>query len=285
MKPTEFIAKKKRYEILALCGYVMIGVGFVLFIPLGMSNPQFLFIVTLLFLSGAIIAGIASKQFKKLSLEYKRIYISKMVQEIYPGSTYRPEIGFEKEEVYHSRILRKADKYFSEDLLEATYKNINFQSADVKLQDVRSNGKTTTVVTVFLGRVYRFDFPKGFKTDMVVLQPGFGAKWGFGSYTEIKTESIEFNQEFNVLAKNELNAFEILTPPFMERLRKLDLKYHDKIVFSFIENKLYVAIKTGVDSLDLKMFRKMDSELTKEFELELEDMKSIIDILKFERNI
>ena len=73
------------------------------------------------------------------------------------------------------------------------YEGVKFQAADVKLQDVRSTGKSTTVVTVFLGRVYKFEFNKRFKSNIIINQPSFFNKL-FG-WNRIKTESVKFNSE------------------------------------------------------------------------------------------
>jgi hypothetical protein len=163
------------------------------------------------------------------------------------------------------------------------YEGVKFQAADVKLQDVRSTGKSTTVVTVFLGRVYKFEFNKRFKSNIIINQPSFFNKL-FG-WNRIKTESVKFNSELSVYSDNEHEAFYILTPHFMEKLYELDRKYQDRITFSFINNHLYIAINTKEDTFDLKMFRELDISIIKKYRNQLTDIKDFVHHLNLEQTL
>ena len=63
-------------------------------------------------------------------------------------------------------------------------------------------------------------------------------------------ESVDFNSELKVYSENELDAFYLLTPHFMERLIYMDNKYNDKISFSFQDKKLYMAIDNRIDTFE-----------------------------------
>ena len=92
-------------------------------------------------------------------------------------------------------------------------------------------------------------------------------------------ESITFNSELKVYAKDEHEAFYILTPHFMEKLLELDRKYYDKITFSFLDNKLYIAVDNRVDNFDIKAFTEVNKKFVQSYVDEFEDMKEFITML------
>ncbi|MBN2504407.1 MAG: DUF3137 domain-containing protein [Bacilli bacterium] len=253
--------------------------AFVLFIPVGVGiGIGGAILMQAVFLFSGIMLGVNQSKFKKLSLSFKNDYLREMIEKIYPNSTFIPEHGFSQEDVYNSLILRKTDRFYSEDYLSGTYNDIPFESADVKLQNVHHSGKSTTVVTVFLGRLYRFQFPRNFATEMIIVQPGFGVNFAYGNYEKIATESVEFNQEYKVYATGELEAFRLLLPQFMERLLDLDQQFKDKISFAFVRNILYVAVNNNVDTLELKMNKPIDEKIFEDFEIQLSAVKTITEI-------
>jgi len=196
---------------------------------------------------------------------------------VFPGSKFYYDRGFAEAEVVHSNLLKKQDRYKSEDMIEGSFDGVRFRSCDVHQQDVRSNGKHTTIVTVFQGRFYEFDFNKVFKYNLLLLQKGQFRP--FEGFNKVKMESIAFNSELKVYAKDEHEAFYILTPHFMEKLIELDRKYFDKITFSFLDNKLYIAVDNRVDNFDIKAFTVVNQTFLKTYVEEFEDMKEFITML------
>lgn len=279
-----FNKMKTKYESMAIIGYIALGICFLLWIPVGAgSRGTAIPILFIGFIGGGILSGYATRQFKKLSNEFKTIFLPSEIQKIYPNCTYEVNSGFHEEEIYRSKVLKKQDRYYSEDLMLGEFEGVKFKSADVKLQDVRSNGKSTTVVTTFLGRVYRFEFNKQFKSNILINQPNFFSNL-FG-WNRVKTESVAFNSELSIYSDNEHDAFYILTPHFMEKLLTLDRKYHDKITFSFQNNQLYIAINTGLDTFDLKMYKRLDLSILNEYQNQLTDIRDFIYHLNLEKNL
>ncbi|QVK17453.1 DUF3137 domain-containing protein [Mycoplasmatota bacterium] len=279
-----FTQKKLLYELISVIGYIIIGISFFLWIPLGTSSGGKAIPILLIgIIGGGIISGISTKYFKNLSNEFKSKYLPAEIKKIYPNCIYNVTKGFTKEEIYHSKVLRQQDRYHSEDFMSGEFEGVQFESADVNLQDVRSNGKSTTVVTVFLGRVYKFEFNKPFKSNILINQPSFF--YHLFGWNRIKTESKKFNSELSIYSDNEHDAFYILTPHFMERLLVLDRKYHDKISFSFINNQLYIAINTNRDTFDLKMFHPLDLSILQEYRNELNDIKEFVYQLNLDKTL
>jgi hypothetical protein len=276
--------EKTKYEASIKLGYTITILAFILYIPLGVSIGFIaFFIVGIPFIGGGIIVGRNYKLLKKLSNEFKEKYLSIEVQKAFPGSEYYYNRGFSETEVIESGLLFKQDRYHSEDLISGNFEGVSFKSSDVKQEDVRSDGERTTVVTIFHGRFYEFDFPKTFKSNLLLVQPrNFRSK---NQYTRIKTESLEFNSELKIYAKNEYEAFYILTPNFMERLLYLDKLYRDKISFSFKNNRLYIAIDTREDHFDIKPFKKVDENIFKKYRKEMMDIKDFVKVLQLDETL
>lgn len=273
--------EKSKYETGVIIGYVLIGIGVIIFITLG-SNLGLgaFFIAAIPFLGGGLYSQYNLRKIKNLSNNFKKKYVTEELKKVFPESSYAYDEGFSEDEVIESGLLKNQDRYKSEDMIKGQYEGVSFSCCDVEQKEVRRSGKHTRVVTIFQGRFYAFDFPKRFKHDLLLLQPyNFRP---FSHLKKVKTESIEFNSELKIYAENEHEAFYILTPDFMEKLIYFDQKYMDKISFSFKEKRLYIAIDTRKDYFDIKAFKTLDKSIFNEYQDELSDIKDLIKILKLD---
>ena len=170
------------------------------------------------------------------------------------------------------------DRYTSNDFISAKYKNINVVQADIHIEEEHettdSDGTTTrTWVTIFKGRWMIFDFNKLFKANIQVSQKGFGnsklSNWGSETkYKKVMMEDQAFNNTFRTYAQSEHDAFYILTPSLMEKIKKLTSNISGKLLFCFIDNKLHIGIQNNKDSFEHGIFTKINEEnVTKEIKL------------------
>lgn len=284
----EINKQKSKYETRMIIGYIIIGIAFISYIPLGISmvatsGPLVFFLVAIPFLGGGLYVAHNSKKIKQISNDFKKIYVTRELKKIFPDSAYYYEKGFSEDEVVASGLRRKCDRYHSEDLIVGNSDGVRFKCSDVVQKEVHSNGKTTTVVTVFQGRFYEFDFPKRFKHNLLLLQPMHFRP--FSNFHKIKTESIEFNSELKIYAQDDEEAFYILTPQMMERLLFMDEKYLDKISFSFMDEKLFIAIDSRKDYFDIKPFKQVDASILTEYQTELNDIKEFIKVLQLDETL
>lgn len=267
--------EKSKYETRIILGYLSVGLAFVLYLPMFMAIGPIAFpLIAIPFLGGGIYAGLNGKKIKGISNAFKDNFVKEVLKEEFPEARYDYASGFTEEQVVDSLLLRKRDRFSSEDLIEGFYEGVQFKSSDVTQKEVRGSGKNRKVVTVFKGRFYAFEFNKPFKDNLLLTQP-YNYK-PFTTYEKVKTESIHFNSEMKIYAENPHEAFYILTPDFMEKLMYFDKKYMDKISFSFKDNHLFVAIDTRKDYFDIKPFKKIDKTILDEYRLELLDIKDLI---------
>ncbi len=262
--------KKERIKVMNLAGYFLLILSFVLF----MANP----IMMVGFLLGGILVAMTTRQLKNLSTTFKEIFVRDTLKTILPDAEYDPNKGFDKETVYATKILKKEDRYSSEDYLKGTIKGRTFESADIHLQDVRSNGKSTTVVTVFQGRFFMIDAKHKFQEDVYVMP---NRSWFFGHLDGLKKvdlESIHFNRLFDVFSKDDHSVFYLLTPSFMEKIEEFS-KVARRTMFGFTRNRIYVAIDTRKDAFDLSMYKPVDDSFVEDIKKEVSLIEELIELI------
>ena len=95
---------------------------------------------------------------------------------------------------------------------------------------------------------------------------------------DIETEDVEFNNSFNIYAQTEHEAFYILTPSFMEKLKKIDKKIQSAgIRFLFNNNKLHIGINNSDDAFEFDELKEINEQ---EIEANMEnDIRLIIDLI------
>lgn len=213
---------------------------------------------------------------------FKNIFVKKALEDNFENITYNPDKGFDEEFIDEIGMLDTADMYHSNDLITGEYKGIKFECSDIHIQEEHestdSDGNTTTTwVTIFEGKLMIFEFNKKFKADLQVSSASFGAEalpWG-KRFTEVEMEDVEFNKNFCVYAENEHEAFYILTPHFMEKLKEIEEKINAGIMFCFVDNKLHIAIDNNTDSFEYNVYKPIDE---KEIEENIiKDIKTITD--------
>ena len=85
-------------------------------------------------------------------------------------------------------------------------------------------------------------------------------------------EDNEFNNLFTVFAVSEHEAFYILTPHFMEKIKELTSKLKCGIMLGFVDNKLHIAVNNYKDSFEYNVFRpinekEIEESITKDIKL------------------
>ncbi len=276
--------EKAKYEKHIVIGYFIVGLAFVAYIPLAMAmGPQMFFVIGIFFIGGGLYAATYHKKIKALSNAFKQKYVVNEMKKLFPDSQYYYDQGFSESEVVESGLLYDRDRYQSEDLMIGNFEGVGFRCSDVQQKEVRRSGKHTTVVTVFKGRFYEFDFPKPFMYNLLLLQPyNFRP---FSNLTKVRSESIDFNSELKIYAQSEHEAFYILTPQMMERLLYMDKKYADKISFSFKNKKLYIAIDSRQDYFDIKAFSPVDETIFHGYREELQNIQDFIKVLQLDDHL
>ena len=245
------------------------------------------FIISVLAIGLVITALLSSGPTKKFTLAFKNTFVLKSLKSIFSDLMYQPEKGIAEEVIGNTGMMFMGDRYSSNDYISGRYKNIPVVQADVHIEEKHessdSDGHSTTHwVTIFRGRWMIFDFNKKFKANIQVSQKGFGNSklnnWGSKiKYKKVMLEDQMFNNKFKTYAHEELDAFYVLTPAMIEKIKNLTNSISGKLLFCFIDNKLHVGVQNNKDSFEHGIFTKMNEE--KVTNMISQDIKLITDFV------
>ncbi|MFU8793503.1 MAG: DUF3137 domain-containing protein [Acholeplasmataceae bacterium] len=272
MSIAHYQKKKQVFETFTIIVGFFVFIGFLMSI----ANP-FIMIIVIVFTG--LIGLIITKAFKDLSNAYKIEHVKKTIEALVPHSNYDPIRGFTSEFVFQSKIVDKKSTFRSEDYLSGTINGKQFQSADVHIQEVRSNGKSTTKITAFQGRFFEIEFEKKFEFDVYILPNKVRLFKSFYNMAKVDLESINFNQTFDVFSGNQHSAFYLLKPRLMEKMIEF-ARIGKSVAFTFKDQFVYVAIDTRIDTFDLKMFRPLNDDHLEVVKKEVNMMFELIDLIE-----
>lgn len=245
-----------------------------------------LFIVAFLLVIGLILYYKEKQEFSEI---VKDIIIRGLFEEQFSHVTYQPDKGLNEKFIKETGLYPLGNRFYSDDLLTASYKNVGFMQSDVFIQQVTSNGKTTTTVTLFKGRWIMCDFIKNFDGYHQIRSNGFFKnkkpfKFFDDKLKEFKFENNRFNDTFTTYTSDRQEAFYLINPGYMERIEKLTDYINQEVVFGFVDNKLHVAIFNNEDAFEIKDVN-IDDDFVKDIENDIELIKLIIDELDLELDI
>ncbi len=211
---------------------------------------------------------------------YKQLFVLDALKQIFEDLKYDSNTKYIDNDFDKYKILYQGDSNSSNDSITGKYKNIKFEQEDIHIEKKEeykdSDGDTKERwVTIFLGRWMNYDFNKDFKTNVIVCDSIFYT--GSWNYKKVKMEDEEFNKIFRVYAENEHEAFYILTPHFMEKLKKIKNILNCPITFGFIDSKLYIALNNNEDSFEYNILKPINEEEIRENILK--DIKVITDFV------
>ena len=203
---------------------------------------------------GTIVISFGKKEEEYRTL-YKTLLVKAVISEFFEKPIYEPEYGFSGQEIEEMYLLERVGVCFSEDYIHATYQNVTFVQADVRVEEFGTNRNSY----IFQGRVFDFDFPKEVKTDVLVYGKAFS---GISSYAkakpEITMESADFIKRFRVFCNEAETAFYVLTPQIINAILYLGSIYQNRLAFRFTQGRVYVAIATKQDAFEPEVDKRTD---------------------------
>lgn len=259
--------RKKAKNRMILC--IIIGVIAILTLNILMNNVLST-ILTLLAIAGLGIFAV--KPYMEFKTKYKEMFVQSNLEGVFDNLNYQPNIGISRDIIKNTQMMQMGNRYHSNDYIEADYNGVHFIQSDVCIQEETQDSENRShTETYFRGRWMIFDFNKEFKANVQVVQNGFKhskRKRFFGKeeekYKKVEMEDVTFNKEFKIFAQNEHDAFYILTPQMMERIRNIANNIDGYLILCFIDNNLHVGIHTNRDSFEPSMMKEIDPEVEKQ---------------------
>ena len=152
-------------------------------------------------------------------------------------------------------ILPGWDEISTEDEIYGSYKGVELSLLEAQLVEVRhtrdSDGNSEeTRRTIFQGLLLKCDFPKRFNGETRVLRDSW-FKLGKGG-ERVQLEDPEFEKRYDVYSDDQVEARFLLTPLFMERVKRLDeLSGANRMQLAFAEEQLLLAFDMGIDQFEI----------------------------------
>ena len=291
-------ARVQYEDKLTKASLITIGILFVLalimFFAITGANFSIVTILPALFMSAifvfAITAIIVAIATRKEAAEYKKTYKAYFVEQnlakTFTNLQYQHEAGLNKQVLAATQMINTGDRYSSNDLTMGKYKNVNFTQADVHIEEEYTDSDGDThYTTIFRGRFMIFEFPKKFNFKLEVVSKFFGVGKVPGrnpqtgrKFEKFEVESIDFNKKFKIYAEDGFETFYLLDPSFILKIEKVSAEYDKKMIFCFVDNKLYGGINEGKDSFEPpRPSKPIDEQL--EIEKVSHDIKVITDFV------
>lgn len=201
----------------------------------------------------------------KMKKSFKTNVVKKIIEDTIEDAVYMPESGVSLETFLETKMVKRPDRYHSEDFISGVYNNVKFISSDVKLEErhttTDSNGHTTTTYeTYFKGKFVRIDLIRDLPLVVQVIEKQF-LNFKITRLEKVETESIEFNKKFKTYATSEQDAFYVLTPQIQEKLLELERKFPGTIQYSFQNGYLYTYINSSQDEFEINFSKPIDEKL------------------------
>lgn len=213
----------------------------IILIILGFSFEGIILYIGIIgFIISFILIALAQSKFKK-EISNSDIFAD-LVNSILPDANVDVNKGLPMNVVKESGLEKLYNRYHSDFYVSGNYKNVLYETANVLIQEHRSNGKNSSTVTMFSGVIYSFDFEKDIDVSLKIFEKNdTHLKKGLN---KIETESISFNKKFKTFTNDDLKTFYILTPEIQEMMLKIEETFPGKVEFSYENGKMYIGIES-----------------------------------------
>lgn len=200
-----------------------------------------------------IISFISYSHFQsKWEFDFRRNLIGKIVKTLLPDLEFKPDEYISEDEYFRSRLFERSphpDRYKGENLLEGKIGYTKIRASwihseyETHSRDSDDNERSEWH-TIFMGFFVIAEFNKRFSSTTVVL-PDSLIKLSPKGLERAKLEDPEFESIFDVYTNDQVEARYILTPAFMEKIKKYREKLKSEIRLSFIDSILYLTISSS----------------------------------------
>ncbi len=234
--------------------------------------------------------------------DFKVAVVGEIVKFVDPSLNYAPKNRISEHKFRGSRIFEhRIDRYRGEDYvagkLGATEIEFSEIHAEYKTVTHDSKGRRhTRWHTIFKGLFFVADFNKDFANLTVVLPDTAEKIFGFLgkslqnlNFTRgelVKLEDPEFEKEFVVYGDDQVEARYILSTSLMQRITEFKRKTKCPIFLSFVNSSVHVAIRTGRNMFEPRMFRTLlKFEVVREYLQDLQLALGIVEDLNLNTRI
>ena len=195
--------------------------------------------------------------------DFKDRVVRRMVEFLDPSFKYQIANHIKLSELMQSGMFHDAKfKLSGSDLVQGVEDGVPFKFSDIQLTREKTFvGKDEDPEeSIMVGSFFIAEFNKVFKSPIFVY-----AKKTFGgmdnlSYEgeKVRLEDPDFDKQFTVYGKDQIEARYILTPSMMERLKSLRSRMGSNVYIVFANNNIYIANNNGKDRFEIGMLSSVN---------------------------
>lgn len=195
---------------------------------------------------------------------YKRVFVERTMKKKFTDVCFQQDWAIGEERIADTEMITMGNRYLGTGYIGGRYKGVLFEQSNLW---IGAGTKEHHDTTYFEGRWMILKFPNPFKTDVQVKEKGFAHARKSGGLFHYRakrhrqeTGNLEFDEQFQVYAADELEANRILTARTREAIQWLAMKYQGKIMIGFMDRELHVAIRSRKSAFEAPIYRKIIPE-------------------------
>ncbi|MCK9491083.1 MAG: DUF3137 domain-containing protein [Sulfurimonas sp.] len=224
------------------------------------------FIILALFAYVGIGSFIYKFLIKDYTLEFKQNVIKPLIEAISKDLSYNCHHHIQEHLFNRSDLFKKPDRISGNDYVGGLIKGTKIEFSDIHAEVKHKNSKNKeSWSTLFRGLFIVAEFNKNFTTKTLILpdtaQSTFGDLIGgwlqsnnFARDELVRMDDNEFEREFVVYSKDQIEARYILSHSLMKKLLTLKKRSKHPIYVSFIGNHIHIAIEYNKDLFEPSIF-------------------------------
>ncbi len=278
--------RKKRLGLWRLLMLTPVGVLVILF-PLMAAGGGKTWIVALIMIAMVILSAPILQKYQSLTKEFKQLYkdvfAREVIHENLQNAIYLGDGGFSENAVGHMGLICIGRNFNSEDYLKAVYHGVEFEQADVNSWTSNSspNFRSASTTTWFSGRILKMTIQGIDVKELQLYSKSFRypAQISGVAMHNVQSADVEFQHMFDVKAADTQEALRLLTPQFMEKLKRLSGNYQAIGMF-LVRNQLFLALSTDRNTFDPEGLNQEINyqQAIDRMQADIQDIKDLIDL-------
>lgn len=180
-------------------------------------------------------------------------------------------------------LFKKYCQVLMEENFTGHYKSTKFSVAETKLIYTTGSGKNRRDKTLFRGVLIAIPLQKEIVSQTVAYNEIFTFDHTFTDFERVDLEDEDFMKEYNIYSTSQIDPRFILSPVFIERLKKLKKAFNTKkIDFAIFDNHILLFVHIRKNLFEpfsiFKSFYNMEVFLN--FYREIESICNLVDTLQ-----
>lgn len=197
-----------------------------------------------------------------------------------------------------SNLFPTPDRYSGNDYIKGKIDGVDIEFSDIEAKNIHRDSKgREQVETTFKGLYIVAKFNKNFRYQTIVLPDIAKRLFGdvVGRFLQslnsfkgelVKMDDIEFDKNFVVYSKDQVEARYILSNSLMPKIVELKKRAKSQLYLSFVDSSIHIALYTNKDMFEPPIFTSLlDYANTKDFLEMLMLVSNIVEELNLNKHL